>query len=67
MYVALRKPGTDLVWDQIRSDRFGLAPEETFTYEVSGLRVKPGIPFQVYVQARGTNFATQVAVSEVLR
>ena len=67
VYVALRKPGTDLVWDQIQSDRFGLAPEETFTYEVSGLRVRPGNPFQVYVQARGTNFATQVAVSEVLR
>ena len=67
MYVALRKPGTDLVWDQIQSDRFGLAPEETFTYEVAGLQVKPVNPFQVYVQARGTNFAPQEAVSEVLR
>ena len=67
VYVALRQPGTDLAWDQIQSERFGLVPEETFTYEVAGLRVKPANPFQVYVQARGSNFAAQEAISEVLR
>ena len=67
VYVALRQPGTDLAWDQIQSDRFGLAPEATFTYEVAGLQVQAGNPFQVYVQARGTNFGAQQAVSEVLR
>ena len=67
VYVALRQPGTDLAWDQIQSERFGLVPEESFTYEVAGLRVKQGNPFQVYVQARGNNFAAQEAISEVLR
>ena len=67
VYVALRKPGTDLAWDQIRSGRFHLAPEETFTYEVTDLRVKGGNPFQVYVQARGSNLIATEAVSEVLR
>ena len=67
VYVALRQPGTDLAWDQIQSERFGLVPEESFTYEVAGLRVKQGNPFQVYVQARGSNFAAQEAISEVLR
>ena len=67
VYVALRQPGTDLAWDQIQSERFGLVPEESFTYEVAGLRVKQGNPFQVYVQARGNNFAAREAISEVLR
>ena len=67
VYVALRKPGTDLAWDQIRSDRFRLAPEESFTYEATDLRVADGNPFQVYVQARGQNFIAKEAVSEVLR
>ena len=66
-YVALRKPGTDLVWDQIRSDRFRLDPEAAFTYEVTDLRTAAGNPFQVYVQVRGNNFTTEEVMSEVLR
>ena len=67
VYVALRKPGTGLVWDQIRSDRFRLDPEVGFSYEVTDLRVADGRPFQVYVQVGGTNFATEEVISEVLR
>lgn len=67
LYVALRKPDTDLVWDQIRSGRFRVPPEETLTYEVADLRVAGAHPFQVYVQLRGSNFAAVEAVSEVLR
>ena len=67
VYVALRKPGTNLAWDQIRSDRFRLAPEAAFTYEVADLRVADGKPFQVYVQVRGSNFSYEEVMSEVLR
>ena len=67
IYVALRKPGTDLVWDQIQSDRFTLDPEATFTYAVTDLRVAAGNPFEIYVEARGRNFIAEEAVSEVLR
>ena len=67
VYVALRKPGTGLVWDQIRSDRFRLDPEAGFSYEVTDLRVADGRPFQVYVQVGGSNFATEEVISEVLR
>ena len=67
VYVALRKPGSNLAWDQIRSDRFRLDPEAAFTYEVSDLRVADGNPFQVYVQVRGSNFTAEEVMSEVLR
>lgn len=64
-YVALRKPGTNLVWDQIRSDPFRLDPEAAFTYEVTDLRTAAGNPFQVYVQVRGNNFTTEEVTSAV--
>ena len=67
VYVALRKPGTDMAWDQTRSERFRLDPEETTTYELTGLQVADGNPFQIYVQARGSNSAAVQAVSRVLR
>ncbi len=67
VYVALRKPGTNLAWDQIRSDRFRLDPEAAFTYEVADLRIADGNPFQVYVQVRGSNFTAEEVMSEVLR
>lgn len=67
VYVALRKPDTDLVWAQTRSGRFRLDPEQGFTYEVSDLQVPGGNPFQVYVQVRGSNFAPVEAATEVLR
>ncbi len=66
VHVALRKPGTGLVWDQIRSDRFRLDPEAGFSYEVTDLQVADGEPFQVYVQVGGTNFSTEEVMSEVL-
>ena len=67
VYAALRKPGTDLAWDQARSRRFRLDPEETVTYELTGLQVTAGNPFQIHVQARGSNVAAVQAVSRVLR
>ena len=66
VYVALRKPGTHLTWDQTESDRFRLAPEESVTYEASDLHVDDGKPFQVYVLARGRNFHSEEAISTVL-
>ena len=66
VYVGLRKPGTDFAWDHVESDRFRLAPEQSLTYEVSGLHVEAGKPFQVYVAARGRNFRSEEAVSTVL-
>ena len=67
VYVALRKPDTDLVWDQKRSERFRLDPEKSLTYEVANLRVPSGNPFQVYVELRGSNFAAAEATTEILR
>ena len=67
VYVALRKPGTGLVFDQKRSDRFRLDPEAGLGYEVSDLRIAEGEPFQVFVQVGGTNFTTEAVMSEVLR
>lgn len=67
IYAALRRPGTDLVWDQKRSGRFRLDPEQSLTYEVSDLRVPAGNPFQVYVLIRGSNFADAEASTETLR
>ena len=67
VYVALRKPGTGLVWDQDRSARFRLEPEAGFSHEVNGLRIADGAPFQVYVQVGGTNFAAEELISGVLR
>ena len=67
VYVALRKPGTGLVWDEIRSDRFRLDPEAGFSYEVTDLRIADGRPFQVYVQVGGSNFTTEEVMSEVQR
>ena len=59
----LRQPDTDFAWDHIESNRFRLAPEQSFTYDVSGLRVTVGRPFQVYVAARGRNFRSEEAAS----
>jgi hypothetical protein len=56
VHVELRKPGTDLIWDHIESNRFRLAPQQSLTYEVADLRVMAGRPFQVLVAARGRNF-----------
>ena len=67
VFVALRKPGTNRAWDQVRSGRFRLDPEAAFTYEVTDLRIPAGNPFQVYVQVRGSNFTAEEAMSEVLR
>ena len=66
VYVELRKPGTDFAWDHVESNRFRLAPEQSLTYEASGLRVKAGRPFQVYVAARGRNFRAEEAISPAL-
>ena len=66
VYVELRKPATEFAWDHFESDRFRLGPEQSFTYEVSDLRVTAGRPFQVLVEARGRNFRSEQAISPVL-
>lgn len=66
VYVALRRPGTELAWDQAESHRFRLGPEQSVTYEAANLRVTAGRPFQVYVRAAGRNFPPEEAISPVL-
>ena len=67
VYVALRRPGTNRVWDKIESRKFQLEPEASYLYQVTNLRVPAGKSFNIYARAGGRNLIGDEAVSDLLR
>ncbi len=65
--VALQTPATGTIADSERSRQFTLAPDQSYAYEVTGLRLATGKEFRIYVRAWADNAAPAEAVSDWIR